>query len=77
VQRTPPDPDAHVFGVAGPGRGQPLGKVSGAVRWFCSAVLVSSAAIAGSPSLLRLSLDVVLIVGVAGVGGGQQLGDAG
>ena len=29
VQRTPPDPDAHVFGVAGPGRGQPLGKRPG------------------------------------------------
>jgi len=46
----------------------------GAVRSFCSAVLVSSAATTGSPSL---SPDVVLIVGVAGAGGGQQLGDPG
>jgi hypothetical protein len=51
--------------------------MSRAVRSFCSAVLVSSAATARSPSLSWLTPDVVLILGVAGVGGGQQLGDPG
>ena len=60
-----------------PGRRPAARKVSSAVRSFCSAALVSSAVTAGSPSLLRLSPDVVLTVGLAGVGRGQQLGDAG
>jgi hypothetical protein len=51
--------------------------MSSAVRSFCSAVLVSSAVTARSPSLSWLTPDVVLILGVAGVGGGQPLGDPG
>jgi hypothetical protein len=51
--------------------------MSRAVRSFCSAVLVSSAVTAGSPSLWWLTPDIVLTLGVAGVGGGQQLGDPG
>jgi hypothetical protein len=61
-----------------PGRAAATARqMSRAVRWFCSAVLVSSATTAGSPTLSWLSPDVVLILGVAGVGGGQRLGDAG